>query len=217
VFAQCPGVSLCALLANHAPLGKSPTWAGKRQVAIPGDLLIPRPFSACESASDQQNTRCWEMAFAHASAMKAQISRCRKPTVDKIVAVESLQEHQESTGCNRGAGLAVNRHCRQISCLRMVGAGRFERPTPCAQGGLAGSKPSIGSRLFLTISTIWGICFRSIRNPGGIKNMRFGHSCGTWERRCQSGSVAGPAGLGPVLPQFCHSRGTGTKSAACPG
>jgi len=40
----------------------------------------------------------------------------------------------------------------------LVGAGRFERPTPCAQGIGMGSKGSIHFHLFLTFTTIWEIC-----------------------------------------------------------
>jgi len=43
----------------------------------------------------------------------------------------------------------------------MVGAGRFERPTPCAQGSEIGSRGSVGYREFLMVTTIRGICFRS--------------------------------------------------------
>jgi len=43
----------------------------------------------------------------------------------------------------------------------LVGAGRFERPTPCAQGTRVVSKGPIGFREFLTFTTIRGICFRS--------------------------------------------------------
>ena len=40
-------------------------------------------------------------------------------------------------------------------------AGRFERPTRCAQGSEIGSKRSIGFREFQMVTTIRGICFRS--------------------------------------------------------
>src|SRR5471030_372533 len=53
------------------------------------------------------------------------------------------------------------------STRSLVGAGRFERPTPCAQGTRVGSKGSIAFREFLTFTTIWGFCFRSKSNPGG--------------------------------------------------
>ena len=56
-----------------------------------------------------------------------------RPTVDEIVAVGSTQGHQNSTGRNRGASPAWGGHCNEMSYLRMVGAGRFELPTPCAQ------------------------------------------------------------------------------------
>src|ERR1035437_1459777 len=64
-----------------------------------------------------------------------------KPTVDRIVAVGSTQGHQDSTGRYRGASPARSGHCNEMSYLRMVGAGRFERPTPCAQDMLI---PSLG-------------------------------------------------------------------------
>src|SRR5450759_4223184 len=67
------------------------------------------PCTCRESPCDQENTRCWKMTVARGSEMKAQIEPWWKPTVDKIVAVESLQEHQESTGRNRCAGLARGR------------------------------------------------------------------------------------------------------------
>ena len=41
----------------------------------------------------------------------------------------------------------------------LVGAGRFERPPPCAQGARVGSKGSIIFRLFQMLTAIWGICF----------------------------------------------------------
>jgi hypothetical protein len=44
------------------------------------------------------------------------------------------------------------------SLKTLVGAGRFERPTPCAQGIRVGSKGSIVFRRILTFTTIWGIC-----------------------------------------------------------
>jgi hypothetical protein len=44
----------------------------------------------------------------------------------------------------------------------MVGAGRFERPTPCAQGSFVASKGSIVFRELLIFTTNRGICFRSI-------------------------------------------------------
>ena len=43
----------------------------------------------------------------------------------------------------------------------MVGAVRFERPTPCAQGSEIGSRGYVGFREFLMVTTIRGICFRS--------------------------------------------------------
>ena len=47
----------------------------------------------------------------------------------------------------------------------LVVTGRFERPTPCAQGTRAGSKGYIVSRLFLTFTTNWGICSSLKRRP----------------------------------------------------
>ena len=40
----------------------------------------------------------------------------------------------------------------------LVGAGRFERPTPCAQGSCVRSKRYMDFRVFLTFTTTWGIC-----------------------------------------------------------
>ena len=48
--------------------------------------------------------------------------------------------------------------------LRMVGAGRFERPTPCAQGTRVISNGSVVFRRLLKFTTIRGICFRSKSN-----------------------------------------------------
>jgi hypothetical protein len=54
------------------------------------------------------------------------------------------------------------------SARGLVGVGRFERPTPCAQGSLAASMGSIVFRLFLIFTTVRGICFRSKSNSGGF-------------------------------------------------
>jgi hypothetical protein len=44
---------------------------------------------------------------------------------------------------------------------KLVGAGRFERPTPCAQGSEIAPHGSIGFGEFLVVTTVRGICFRS--------------------------------------------------------
>src|ERR1035437_5085544 len=64
-----------------------------------------------------------------------------KPTVDKIVAARSLRKPQNAPIRYRCARRAESKRCKSISYLRMVGAGRFERPTPCAQDMLI---PSFG-------------------------------------------------------------------------
>lgn len=43
----------------------------------------------------------------------------------------------------------------------MVGAARFERPTPCAQESSVASKGSISSPPFLAFPTTWGICIEA--------------------------------------------------------
>jgi hypothetical protein len=55
----------------------------------------------------------------------------------------------------------------RIRLIPLVGAGRFERPTPCAQGSLVASSCSIAIRKILIFTTNRGICFRSNSNPGG--------------------------------------------------
>jgi hypothetical protein len=56
----------------------------------------------------------------------------------------------------------------------MVGAGRFERPTPCAQGRGVASKGSIRYGPFFMFTTTWGICFSLRSKPKAVKGMGFG-------------------------------------------
>jgi hypothetical protein len=55
----------------------------------------------------------------------------------------------------------------------MVGAGRFERPTPCAQGIGVLSKHSIVYIWFPVFPTTWGICFSLKRNPSRVNESSF--------------------------------------------
>jgi len=61
----------------------------------------------------------------------------------------------------------------------MVGAGRFERPTPCAQGIGVVSKGSIRCGPFFMFTTTWGICFSLRSKPKAVKGMGFWHSSDT--------------------------------------
>jgi hypothetical protein len=54
-----------------------------------------------------------------------------KPAVDNNVAVGSTQDHQIPQSAIGGLGGA---QANVANKLGLVGAGRFERPTPCAQG-----------------------------------------------------------------------------------
>jgi hypothetical protein len=58
--------------------------------------------------------------------------------------------------------------------ILLVGAGRFERPAPCAQGSRVASKGSIRCGLFLMFTTTWGICFSLRSKPKAVKGMGFG-------------------------------------------
>src|SRR5579872_6532645 len=56
---------------------------------------------------------------------------------------------------------------------RMVGAGRFERPTPCAQGRRMVSNGAIGFRELLLIATTWESAFAQWANSlVGIDDLR---------------------------------------------
>src|SRR5689334_13749693 len=56
----------------------------------------------------------------------------------------------------------------------MVGAGRFERPTPCAQEIGVISKYSIVYTRLPIFPTTWGICFSLRRNPIRVNESSFG-------------------------------------------
>jgi hypothetical protein len=55
----------------------------------------------------------------------------------------------------------------------LVGAGRFERPTPCAQGSRVASKGSINFDPFFMFTTTWGICFSLRSKPKTYQEMGF--------------------------------------------
>ena len=58
--------------------------------------------------------------------------------------------------------------------MKLVGAGRFERPPPCAQGSRPASKGSIRYNPLLMFTTAWGICFSLKSKPKAVKEMGFG-------------------------------------------
>ena len=56
----------------------------------------------------------------------------------------------------------------------LVGAGRFERPTPCAQGMGVLSKGSIVYVWLPIFPTTWGTCFSLRHNPSRVNESSFG-------------------------------------------
>ena len=58
--------------------------------------------------------------------------------------------------------------------ILLVGAGRFERPTPCAQGRSVVSKGSLLCGPFFMFTTTWGICFSLRGKPKAVNGMGFG-------------------------------------------
>jgi hypothetical protein len=66
-----------------------------------------------------------------------------------------------------------------MNYLRMVGAGRFELPTPCAQGIGMASKESIHLDPFFMFTTTWGICFSLRSKPKAFQGDGFWHSSDT--------------------------------------
>ena len=70
-----------------------------------------------------------------------------------------------------------------VSERALVGAGRFELPTPCAQGSEIGSRRSIEFREFLMVTTIRGICFRSRSKFTGWKGSDLDTVLAQWESR----------------------------------
>jgi len=81
----------------------------------------------------------------------------------------------------------------------LVGAGRFERPTPCAQGSLVASKGSIAFRKVLIFTTNWGICFRSNSNPGGFNRWSSDTVLTRWKSRRSTA-----LGIGGALTVIHH-------------
>jgi hypothetical protein len=63
--------------------------------------------------------------------------------------------------------------CLAMTLTSMVGAGRFERPTPCAQGRSMVSKGSIRCGPFFMFTTTWGICFSLRSKPKAVKGIGF--------------------------------------------
>jgi hypothetical protein len=89
-------------------------------------------------------------------------------------------------GPSRGKQLQNHLQCAFWSHLNtckllilLVGAGRFERPTPCAQGRSVSSKGSIRYGPFFMFTTTWGICFSLRSKPKTYQEMEFWHSFGT--------------------------------------
>jgi len=66
----------------------------------------------------------------------------------------------------------------------LVGAGRFERPTPCAQGSEIGSRRSIGFREFLMVTQSGESAFaQRASSSDGMDWIGFGHSFGTVKKQ----------------------------------
>src|SRR6516164_1046006 len=78
----------------------------------------------------------------------------------------------------------------------MVGAGRFERPTPCAQGSEIGSRRSIGFREFLMVTTIRGNLLSLNEQVLRMERIGFGHSFGTVEKAGRHGRRSTAFALG---------------------
>jgi hypothetical protein len=89
------------------------------------------------------------------------------------------------------------------SLKKLVGAGRFERPTPCTQGTGIGSKGSMAFHRILIKTIIWGICSSLDSQPKRPQQMEFGHSYVTDVQKLSNVSNASLSDVDTAL--FCEN------------
>ena len=100
----------------------------------------------------------------------------------------------------------------------LVGAGRFERPTPCAQGSIVGSNSSMGSRVFLTIATTWGTCFaRQSTQAASIDRIRAQFCHRSMRTTAQKRSNASNASRYPMSIRHSSARTRKDRSQSAGG
>jgi len=137
-----------------------------KQLAIsgPGEYLFPSD----ENASGHQKT--FKTAW-HATLRRAKVTYFRiydlRSTYATRLSAGSVADEWVTQLLRQGDAKVFKKYSQMKrgaleSAGGLVGAGRFERPTPCAQGRRAISNGAIGFGELLLITTTWGICFRSI-------------------------------------------------------